>query len=457
MIGHSVGEYVAACLAGVMTLEDALWLVAERGRMMQQLPTGRMLALSATEEETRRLVAQHGELSVAAVNGPRLCVVSGSDEAVRGLEARCEAQGVDSRQLRTSHAFHSEMMEAIFDEFAASVRKIELKPPQIPFVSNVTGTWITAAEATEPRYWAEHLRRTVRFADGISGLSEKPERVMLEVGPGQTLCSAIRQTRRESGWLVLHSLPHALDEHSEVALLLGTLGRIWAAGTKIDWPGLYAHERRRRVVLPTYPFERQPYWVRLNRQAFGLDERRPAAPEHYKLTPEESVEALRRVLSRALPQALALTRDTQLAGGEIEAAVCAGFLEELKGTSRATGERSAPDAADGYAAPSGQIEQTIAAIWQELFGIERVGVHDNFFELGGNSLVGIQLMSRMRKVFMLEIPMNTLFESPTVAGLAGVVSEIHLKEQELQEVEQLLAEIEGLSAEELELRLNRQD
>jgi acyl transferase domain-containing protein len=409
MIGHSVGEYVAACLAGVMTLEDALSLVSDRGRLTQQLPAGGMLALLSTEEEACRLIEQHEGLSLAAVNSPHLCVVSGPAETVGQFEACCEAQGVDCRRLRTSHAFHSGMVEAILDEFTARVRKVHLKPPQIPFISNVTGTWITAMEAIDPDYWARHLRRTVRFLDGVILLSEKPERVMLEVGPGETLCSAVRQIDGDDGRLVLPSLKHPRRNQSDVGSLLDTLGKLWVAGKRVDWRQFYAHERRRRTVLPTYPFERQRYWVELNRHAFGLDEHRSTS-----LTPED------------------------VAG-------------------MAARDQSAPDASSNYVAPASQIERTIAGIWQELFGIERVGVHDNFFDLGGNSLVGIQLMSRMRKVFMAEIPMNALFESPTVAGLAGVVSEIHLKEKELEQVEQLISEIEYLSPEELELRLSTGD
>ncbi len=457
MIGHSIGEYVAACLAGVMTLEEALTLVAERARMMQQLPAGRMLALLSTEAEARRLIEQHEELSLAAVNGPRLCVVSGRADAVRELELCCEQQGVDSRPLHTSHAFHSEMMEPILDEFTESVRKVDLKPPQIPFISNVTGTWIKVEEATDPHYWATHLRRTVRFADGIYTLSEQAGRVMLEVGPGETLCSAVRQMPGAARSLTLHSLPHQRHAQPDIALLLDTLGKLWVAGKNVDWSRFYEHEERRRVVLPTYPFERQPYWVELNRSAFGFNEQQTTAPENYKLTPEERVEALQRGLSsRSLAQMSASTENRQLDSQEFAAALCASFLEELRRAGTTAHEQSAPDAACDYDAPANRIEQTICSIWQELLGIERVGVNDNFFELGGNSLVGIQLMSRLRKVFMTEIPMNALFESPTVAGLAGVVSEIHLKEKELEEVEQLIAEIEGLSAAELESRLNHQ-
>jgi phthiocerol/phenolphthiocerol synthesis type-I polyketide synthase E len=410
MIGHSIGEYVAACLAKVMSLEDALMLVAARGMMAQQLTGGRMLALLLPEADVlqliRELIKDDERLSLAAVNSPRLCVVSGPADAVAELESLCEAQGIGKHGLRTSHAFHSAMMEPMLGEFRETVRKITLNPPQIPFISNLTGTWITTNDATNPDYWANHLRRTVRFAHGVSVLLNDRNCIMLEVGPGETLSAAVKQTANDDETIVLSSLRHPLHQQSDTAFLLNTLGRLWVAGTKIDWPGFYLHEERHRTTLPTYPFERSRYWIPLNRKAFADDANQNPPVEHL---PDE------------LPEAL--------------------------------NERP-EDQSHTDTAPANQIEQTIAGIWQELFGVESVGLHDNFFELGGNSLVGIQLMSRMRKVFMADIPMNSLFESPTVAGLANVVSGIHLKGQETEELEQLLAEIESLSPEEVELRLS---
>jgi acyl transferase domain-containing protein/acyl carrier protein len=260
MLGHSVGEYVAACLAGVMSLEDALALVAIRGQLMQQLPTGSMLAVSLPETEIQALLID--TLSLAASNGPGLCAISGTDDAVDALQKQLTAKGIECRRLHTSHAFHSPMMAAISEPFAEEVRKVKLNPPQIPFISNVTGTWITAEEATDPNYWVRHLRQTVRFSAGISQLLQEPNRILLEVGPGRTLCTFARQhAAQAAGQVVLPSLRHPKDRHSDVAFLLNILGRLWLAGVPVNWSGFYAYEQRHRVPLPTYPFERQRYWI----------------------------------------------------------------------------------------------------------------------------------------------------------------------------------------------------
>jgi acyl transferase domain-containing protein/acyl carrier protein len=260
MIGHSIGEYVAACLAGVFSLEDALALVAERGRLMQEMPPGAMLSVSTGEAQVRPLLDD--SLAVAAVNAPDRCVISGPTEAVGALERRLVETGIAVRRLHTSHAFHSSMMDPALGPFEERVRKAAPRAPRIPFVSNVTGAWITAEEATDPAYWARHMRRTVRFADGMSVLAQAPERVLLEVGPGHTLRTlAQRHPERKAGQVVLSSMRHPRDEEDDQALLLRALGQLWLAGVAVDWTGFYRDERRLRLPLPTYPFQRQRYWV----------------------------------------------------------------------------------------------------------------------------------------------------------------------------------------------------
>ena len=257
MLGHSLGEYVAACLAGVFSLEDALALVAERGRLMQSLPAGAMLAVPLPEAEILPLLGP--ELSLAAINGPSRTVVSGPQEAVAALEAELERRGTAGRRLHTSHAFHSAMMEPILDAFAARVRATRRNEPELPFVSNLTGTWITREEAVDPDYWARHLRNAVRFADGLRTLTADSEAVLLEVGPGQTLASFARQAL--AGPAIVRSLPHPKETRTAAELFLAAAGQLWLAGAEVDWKALHAGERRHRVELPTYPFERQRYWV----------------------------------------------------------------------------------------------------------------------------------------------------------------------------------------------------
>ncbi|HVG10762.1 MAG TPA: SDR family oxidoreductase [Thermoanaerobaculia bacterium] len=249
MLGHSVGEFVAACLAGVFSLEDALALVAERGRLVQATPPGAMLSVPLGEEALAEWL--DGELSLAAVNGPGLCTVSGPFDAIERLEQRLPA----SRRLHTSHAFHSALLEPAVAPFRERVAGVERRPPRIPFLSNVTGTWITAEEATDPDYWARHLRQPVRFAPAVAALLAEPRRLLLEVGPGTTLTTLVRRGG-EARDRVVPSLPHPQDAETDTQAILGAAGRLWLAGVP-----LVAAEPGRKVALPTYPFEGERYWI----------------------------------------------------------------------------------------------------------------------------------------------------------------------------------------------------
>ncbi|HEY9803802.1 MAG TPA: type I polyketide synthase, partial [Leptolyngbyaceae cyanobacterium] len=257
MIGHSIGEYVAACLAGVFSLEDALAVVAMRGKLMQQLPSGAMLAVFLPEAEIKPLLTEN--LALAANNAPNLCVVSGTHAAINTLQQQLLAKGVECRNLHTSHAFHSQMMNPIIEEFRDYLSKISLKAPQIPFISNVTGTWITTAQATDSDYWGQHLRQTVRFAEGIAELGKKSEQIFLEVGPGKVLSNLVKQL--EVSQTILTSLRHPQEQLSDIAVLLNTLGKLWQAGVEINWSEFYQSQRCYRLPLPTYPFERQRFWI----------------------------------------------------------------------------------------------------------------------------------------------------------------------------------------------------
>jgi acyl transferase domain-containing protein/acyl carrier protein len=260
MIGHSIGEYVAACLAGVVSLEDALRIVSARGSLMQQLPRGSMLAVPMTEEE----LAPHleGELDLAVQNAPKALIVSGADAAIQELQDRLEKRQVPSRPLRTSHAFHSHMMEPILDPFTRTFSEIDLHPPRIPFVSNLTGEWITAAQATDPSYWAKHLRSTVRFCDGLSFLLKQAHYTLLEIGPGGTLNGLARANpARKAEQPSFASLDRERQKQADQEFLLNTLGDLWLAGVPIDWAGFFAREHRCRIPLPTYPFQRNRYWI----------------------------------------------------------------------------------------------------------------------------------------------------------------------------------------------------
>ncbi len=249
MIGHSIGEYAAACLAGVVDLEAALALVAARGRLMQSLPPGDMLSVPRGEEELAAELPD--EISIATINAPGRTVVSGPGPAIEAFRQQLRARRIRGAVLHTSHAFHSAMMEPLLEPFIDEVRKVELRPPEIPYVSNVSGTWITAEEATDPTYWATHLRRAVRFADGAGELLAEPRRVLLEVGPGNTLATlAGRHPAKGGGHVFAASIRHPrLKQTDDVEFLLATLGELWLAGVEIDWQAFHQGAPRQRLAL----------------------------------------------------------------------------------------------------------------------------------------------------------------------------------------------------------------
>jgi acyl transferase domain-containing protein/acyl carrier protein len=262
MIGHSIGEYVAACLAGVMTLEEALRLVSVRGRLMQAAGDGAMLAVSLDATELSGMLSE--ELSLAAINGEKQCVLSGRIANIDAIEAELKARGVQTRRLQTEQAFHSAMMDSALTPFIEEVKKARLRPPQIRYLSNVTGTWINADEATDAGYWGRHLRQTVRFASGLDEIARMGTCILIEVGPGQTLKGlASRYLNGSENRLALASLPARRGSKHELEHFTTTLGKLWLSGVEIDWNKYHANERRHRVPLPVYPFERQRYWIDL--------------------------------------------------------------------------------------------------------------------------------------------------------------------------------------------------
>ena len=258
MMGHSIGEYTAACLAGVFSLEDALALVAARGRLMQRLPEGTMLGVPLSEAELAHFVSE--PVAFAALNAPGMTVVSGPREAIQELAARLTSLGVSSVGLRTSHAFHSSMMDPILAEFGTLVAEIECREPSIPYVSNLTGDWITAGQVVDPGYWVAHLRNTVRFSEGAARLL-RSDYAFLECGPGHSLSNLLRQQSSASAKTLVPSMRQAHQPISDVECVLSALGRLWCSGVTVAWPAFHQEESRRRVPLPTYPFERQKYWV----------------------------------------------------------------------------------------------------------------------------------------------------------------------------------------------------
>jgi acyl transferase domain-containing protein len=387
MIGHSLGEYVAACLAGVFSVEDGLRLIAARGRLMQGLPRGSMISVLVSEEEIRRRIDGVRDLSVAAVNGPSISVVSGPCEAIADLQRRLEAQGVSCQRLFASHAYHSAMMDRIVDDFRNEVRRVTLRAPQIPFISNVSGTWISAAEAVDPNYWVRHLRHTVRFSDGIDELLRNPRRIFLEVGPGRALTSLILGRAASGKPRAIHSLPHPKDDpQNSLKRLLAAAGRLWAEGVNIDWEAFHSRERRQRLPLPTYPFERQQYRLPMSQIAvsnrdMSVTHSTRASSRHGELTEDQAIDSF-----IALPAA-----------------------------------HARPNVPTAYVQPRTELERAICDVWRSAFGIAGIGVFDDFTELGGHSLLAIHLTARMQQLFGIDFTVTDLYQRPTVASLAEAV------------------------------------
>ncbi|MGZ4107998.1 MAG: alpha/beta fold hydrolase, partial [Tumebacillaceae bacterium] len=372
MMGHSLGEYVAACLAGVMSLPDALKLVAARGQLVQKLPGGSMVAVEGTPEQVQSFLGAGVDLAV--VNGPQACVLAGTDERMAALEEEITAAGLRCQRVRTSHAFHSAMLDPILDEFQETVSQIELHPPQIPYITNVTGTWVTPEEATEPAHWVRHMRQTVRFAEGLDCLLQEPGSIFLEVGPGQTFTSVIQRNPQKQNVLFAGPTLATKQESSDHTTLLTSLGRLWIAGISIEWEKMYRHEVRRRVALPVYPFDRYRYW---------LDVRPVTMQGEWR-------------------SEVAATSEAEYGSDQ----------EESRSEAQVIGPRN-------------EIEMEIVKIFEEVLGMAQVDVTDSFFDLGGSSLSAMSVTIRLEQVYGCRFTNADLVESPTVEALAQLVRTGH--------------------------------
>jgi amino acid adenylation domain-containing protein len=377
LVGHSVGEYVAAVLAGVFTLEDALKIIASRASLMQSLPGGSMRAVRIPVDE---LAAHLGDgVSLAAINTPSSAVVSGPDDAMGRFEARMQAAGLETIELHTSHAFHSEMMDPILARFRDVIAGVERHAPEIPIISTVTGAPLTNAEAFDPDYWAMQVRRPVRFSDAVSRLHEEPGRVYLECGPGTTLSGAVRQhpngTNGDARIAVVDSLGHPGKRLPALQPFLEGVGKLWQAGVPVDRIAAYGEERRRRVPLPTYPFERQRHWV----------------------------------------------DPPPLSANGATAARAAGSAEQIASPpvapSPSTPDRSLKDQALGWA----PVADELAAMVCRLGGMDASAIDRaaDFADLGLDSLFLTQLSSQIRKQLGVRVRLaEMLEETPTIDSLA---------------------------------------
>ena len=259
LIGHSMGENTAACLAGVLSLEDCIGLVHLRGQLFDSVPKGGMLSVPLSADALKPYLGAH--LDIAALNAPDLTAISGPDAALIDLDTRLRADEIEPQRIAIDIAAHSRMLEPILAPFGDYLRSIQLNPPQIPILSNRSGDYLTAEEATDPAYWVAHLRHTVRFADGLTRLSESPNRVFLEVGPGKALSSLAQAHGAISANQVIGTLRHPEDTIADDEYFMTMLARLWAVGVEIDWPQIWGEVPRHRVPLPGYAFQHKPYFI----------------------------------------------------------------------------------------------------------------------------------------------------------------------------------------------------
>jgi thioester reductase-like protein len=295
---------------------------------------------------------------------------------VEGAQERLEARGVECRRLLISHAFHCPLVEPALEAFAAELRRVRMEPPRIPYLSNVTGTWIRDDEATDPEYWVRHTRQTVRFSEGVQELLRDPERIFVEVGPGGTFGKLLARHAPGAAGRVVPTLRHARQEEPDDAFLLAAAGKLWTAGAEVRLAPPRAGEVRRRVPLPTYPFERRRFWVdppRVRRPAAEPEDAAPAAASHAPVEPVDSIDPV------------------------------------------------APVAADAGSPAGDEVERGLLRIWRGLFGIQELGVEASFFDLGGDSLLATRLAVQVRRAFQVELPLQAVYRSPTVAELAVAV------------------------------------
>lgn len=368
LIGHSIGEFVAAVVAGVMSLEDAARLVARRGRLMQALPAGAMLSVRMPAAElAARLPAS---LSVAVENGPNACVASGEIADIETLRISLEADGIATRLLRTSHAFHSAMMEPAVAPFRAEVGGVTLARPAIPIASTLTGAWLADADAASVDYWSRHLRDPVRFGPALAVLAgAHPDAVLLEAGPRATLAKLARQIPEARGCVPVASLD--ADAGDERSAWLDALGRVWSAGGCIDVNALDHRAHRHKLPLPTYPFEPARHWI----------DARPAA------TPAPAVAP-----PLPLPQPI------------------------LDSTEPAQKEPAVPAIAP--ASPTTAVEPArrerlvaqIADLVDDVSGIEIADATESFVAVGLDSLALTQLSLQVSKTFGCKITFRQLME-----------------------------------------------
>jgi len=392
MIGYSFGEYGAACISGVLSLEAALKLVVTRGKLVNKLAVGAMLSVPLQREKLEPLLAgTHHTLSIAIDNGPT-CLVAGPVQTVAAFEQEMKKHRLMCMPVPMARALHTPMMEPIVKEFENSVRQNTLHPPRIPYISNVTGTWITPAEAVEPAYWAGHLRETVQFARGVKELLKIENAIFVEIGPGQDLTSITgRFINNGLGQRVFNIIPPYRENLPGGDYLLNRLGNLWGRGVKIDWQKLHTGKKKQRISLPTYPFEGRPYCF-------------DTLPGRDSRERDQTAGSIGMPMKENDKNASGMNRVNRRPGNEKR-------VEILQPRPALTSE---------YIPPANQIQQKLVQIWEKFFGVQPVGIEDDFIEIGGDSLKAAVLVTRIKEQLALEIPITEFFNRPTINALSSL-------------------------------------
>lgn len=373
MIGHSLGEYVVACIAGVISLDDCIKMIHYRSFLMQKQVKGSMMVVATNEDALKEWIMPYKQsLCLAVVNGPNLCVVSGEDEAIMILRSKLLKEDIFCRKLVTSHAFHSMMMEPMMEEYAEIIKDITFNKPQMPYISSVTGKWITDDEVMNIEYWVNQIRATVRFSDGVQELLKEENTVILEVGPGNSLTTIVKQhLSADSHQQVIASVDALNGKRSSIEALMKAVAQLWTAGITIRWEAFYKDTTYYRLPLPTYPFERKSYW-------YGEDENTTINSDETKEVTEEYVDQ---------------------------------HFEPR------------PTLQNGYIPPVSEMEKEITKIVEELLGINGIGIEDDFFELGGHSLLATQVLSRIYYKFQVKISLKDIFYNFTIKEMVRIMKE----------------------------------
>ena len=382
--GHSVGEYVAACLGGVFMLEDALRVIAMRGEWMQSMLGGDMLAVKMSEDNARQLLDDR--LSIAAVNSPSLCVVSGPHDAITQFEDRLKQSGHTARRLHTSHAFHSAMVDPVIEPLHDLLSGIALRPSAIPIFSCVTAQQLTDSEATSPRYWARHCRETVRFYPAIQALEARTPAVYLEVGAGTTLATLVRQSLpKGSDRLITGSLPPADTPEQDAATMQASLGAMWSRGIDFDPQGYFAHQSPRRISLPSTPFDRKRFWVEQHPSSENSVEAAPAPP---------------------MPTAISASTDSPILASPLPT------------------EGPSPMTAAITVNPKDRLNTELASLFDELSGIpiSDEGCTTDFMELGFDSLFLTQVTQEIQRRYGVKVTFRQMLEDvSSIDALAAYI------------------------------------